>query len=610
MTILGIHTGHNATAALLKDGVVVACASEERFVGQKNFLGFPARAIDWVLRVSGIRPQDLTRVALIGSFGAPVYAAPEAKRRSPIMRFLVLLYIPAGWIRRTYSRLSYRWSILRGFGLWCYNVAADLVGGIVAYHERCGVAERLGVPLERVVLYEHHSCHAYTAAYASPYNQEDQLVLTLDGEGDKLCGTVNVFRNGRLTRIAATPLGHSIGWVYMELTRFLGMKPGEDEYKVMGLAPYAKPSKVDRLYQRIADLITLDPKNPLRHRAKIDTHQVARFMRGQLEGFRFDDIAGAFQRLLEELVTAWVREAVRATGIRTVAVGGGVFMNVKANQRIAELPEVERFFATPTCGDESNALGAAFQATVEYCRAQGVRPVIPPIETLTWGPEYSDEEIAAHLKTNGFTSRYHIEQYPDIEERVAELLSQGQVVARMVGRMEWGARALGNRSIVAHPSDPDTVRVINEFIKKRDFWMPFAPTILTERADDYVVNPKGIPARFMAITFDATPLARQELKAAMHPYDFTLRPQILEAEDNPRYHRMIRAFERQTGIGAVLNTSFNLHGQPVVLGPQEALKAFEESGLQYLVLGSFLVSRKPARPRQEDLAAAPALQDG
>lgn len=607
MNILGIHTGHNATAVLLRDGVVIACASEERFVGKKNFLGYPARAVEWVLQYAGIGPHDLERVALIGSVGAPIYAAPEAQRASWLMRALVALYRPAGWIRRGYGWLAYRWPALRGFGLWCYNVAADLVGGVVSRHERESIAARLGLPVARVVLYEHHACHAYTAAYASPYNQQDQLVLTLDGEGDKLCGTVNIFRGGRMQRIAATPLGHSIGWVYMELTRYLGMKPGEHEYKVMGLAPYAHPEQVDRVYQRIRGLVTLDPRNRLRHRAAIDTHEAYRFMEERLEGCRFDDVAGAFQRLLEELVTEWVSAAVQATGIRTITVGGGVFMNVKANQRIAALPEVERFFATPTCGDESNPIGAAYQAYRDVCAQRGMTPTIPPFDVLYWGPAFSDEAIAACLEELEVDRHYRVERCERTEEMVADLLSRGEVVAHLAGRMEWGARALGNRSILAHPSDPEVVRLINEYIKQRDFWMPFTPSVLQERADDYVVNPKGIPARFMAITFDSTARARQELRATMHPYDFTLRPQLVDTQMNPRYYRILKAFEQRTGLGAVLNTSFNLHGFPVVLGPREALEAFRQSGLRHLVMGSYWVSKIESPDLRPDAAGPLAV---
>lgn len=591
MFILGIHTGHNATAALLKDGTVIACASEERFVAKKNFLGYPTRSVEWVLKFGGVSAVDIDRVALIGSFGAPVYAGKETQKSSGLMRLLVLLWKPAGWVRKQFDGLAYRFPALRPIGLGCYNLLAGVVGGIVGAHERKAIAKKLGIPEERVKIYEHHSCHAMTAACASPYSGEDQLVLTSDGEGDKLCGTVSVFRNGRMEQLASTPLGNSIGWVYMDLTRYLGMKAGEHEYKVMGLAPYAKAENIDRVYRRIEKLVWLDPENPLRHKSRIDTHQSYRFMRENLEGCRFDDVAGAFQRLVEELLCAWTKEAVRKTGIKTVTVGGGVFMNVKANQKIAELPEVERFFATPTCGDESNPIGAAYQAYLELCQDKNIRPEIRPFDTLYWGPEFTDEEIGRFLEKGNYAKNYRVERVEEIEQRMAQILSKGGVLARMSGRMEWGARSLGNRSIIAHPSDPDTIRIINEYIKNRDFWMPFAPSILKERAADYVVNPKGVPSRFMAITFDSTPLARREMKAAMHPYDFTLRPQLVDSQMNPGYHRMIKEFEKLTGIGAVLNTSFNLHGEPVVLGPAEAIKAFEESGLPHLVMGHYLVSK-------------------
>jgi carbamoyltransferase len=186
---------------------------------------------------------------------------------------------------------------------------------------------------------------------------------------------------------------------------------------------------------------------------------------------------------------------------------------------------------------------------------------------------------------------YKVERAADIEEKIAELLERHVIVARLAGRMEYGARALGNRSILANPSNVDSVRVINEQMKNRDFWMPFAGTLLEERADDYLENPKKIFSPHMMLAYRTKPLAKKELRAAIHPYDFTIRPQILRESYNPSYYRILKAFEKRTGIGGVLNTSFNLHGFPIVLGPKEAWHAFENSGLTHLAMENHLISK-------------------
>ncbi len=259
-------------------------------------------------------------------------------------------------------------------------------------------------------------------------------------------------------------------------------------------------------------------------------------------------------------------------------------MNVKANQRIYELDEVEELFVFPSCGDESNSMGAAF-----HWQSERSGPAVAPISDLYWGPEITDDEVAlelARLRRDG----YHIRHCDEIERDVAELLADGAVVARAKGRMEFGSRSLGNRSILADPTRDGVVREINDMIKSRDFWMPFAPSILAEAAADYIVNPKGMAAPYMIITFDTTDRVH-ELSGAVQPYDRTSRPQIVTAEHNPDYHRLISHFAVKTGRAAVLNTSFNLHGSPIASSARDAVEVLERSGLQHLALADYLVSK-------------------
>ncbi len=267
-------------------------------------------------------------------------------------------------------------------------------------------------------------------------------------------------------------------------------------------------------------------------------------------------------------------------------------MNVKANMRIAEEDWVEGLFAFPSCGDESNAVGAAYLGYLQECTRRGVAAAPAPFGPAYLGPSVTDADAEAVIRARRLEGKYAVAYHDRIEERVAELLVSDGVVARCAGRMEFGARALGNRSILANPSDPRVVPLINRMIKNRDFWMPFAPTVLKERADEYLVNPKGLDSPYMMLAMPTPPTARAALAAAIHPHDGTARPQILEESWNPEYHAVIREFERRTGVGAVLNTSFNLHGEPVVCSAGDAVDTFERSGLPHLAVGHWLISRK------------------
>jgi carbamoyltransferase len=282
-----------------------------------------------------------------------------------------------------------------------------------------------------------------------------------------------------------------------------------------------------------------------------------------------------------------VRNCIGATGIGRVALGGGIFMNVKANKMIMELPEVTDLFVFPSCGDETNAMGAAYSACAEK---EGFE-AIQPLRDMYFGPRFSNDAVEIALRAYRFKSPVTFEKLPQVEQTVAQLLSQGQVVARHCGREEFGARALGNRSILANPKDTNAVRVINEAIKSRDFWMPFAASILAERASEYLVNPKNIRAPYMILTFDTTD-RHPDIAAGTHPYDHTVRPQLVEQSWNPRYHALIEEFARLTGVPGVLNTSFNLHGSPIASSPVDALDTFDGSGLRYLAIEDWLVQKQ------------------
>ncbi|MEA3543115.1 MAG: carbamoyltransferase C-terminal domain-containing protein, partial [Pseudomonadota bacterium] len=444
------------------------------------------------------------------------------------------------------------------------------------------VVEQLGLPKERITRIDHHTCHASAAYYGIPQD-EPSLIFTCDGGGDDVCATVSI-GDGQITRIATTPKGHSIGNLYSRTTLVMGMKPWEHEWKLMGLASYAHEYGVKKAMKVFSQFIDIADQNPLMFQNLTDTpsQEFYPLVREKTEGLRFDWIAGAVQRTTENLLTRWVRNAIEVTGIHKIVCGGGVFMNIKANMDIAQLPEVNDISVFPSCGDESLAMGAAWYL---YHKLTGES--VDPLSDLYLGPQFSEQEYRDALSHELYTLTHHT----CIEAVIADHLAKGDVVANFQGRMEWGARALGNRSILANPSIRDMVKELNERIKYRTWWMPFTFSVLEEDAEKYLVNPKKIDAPYMIMAFDTHALAEEDLIAAIHPYDLTARPQIVKKATNPRYYRIINEFKKRTGVGAVLNTSFNLHGDPIVCTVDDALSTFKASGLRYLALGNYFVEK-------------------
>src|SRR6266850_103288 len=574
MQILGINDGHTAAACLYQDGQVKAAIQEERLRRIKNWSGMPTEAIATVLRLSGARPEDVDAVALNGHFAA------FPMTREQLMEEYRTINDPGVTLRRTVRRGLTRLARATGaYGPYRARRRAARVHELVA----------MGFAPEKIASVEHHTAHAAAAYYGLANFDDPILVLTCDGVGDGLCATVSVGRHGRLERLHAVPKADSIGNIYAMVTFLMGMVPLEHEYKLMGLAPYADPKGVEQVYAELRRLIRFDPARPLgwtRAPGCPETYCSYDFFRRLLDRKRFDAIAGGVQKFTEAVLLEWVQSCIRATGIHRLALGGGVFMNVKANKLIMELPEVQELFVYPSCGDETNAMGAA---SFVYAERAGTAK-ITPLTDVYWGPEYTNAEIETAIRGFAFRAPVDVARHEPVEPRVARLLAEGAIVARFKGREEFGARSLGNRAILANPSETGVIREINEAIKARDFWMPFAPSVLSERCADYLVNPKRLPAPWMILSFDTTE-RWAELRAGLRPFDRTARPQEVIREWNPSYHALISEFARLTGTGAVLNTSFNLHGFPIVSRPEDALDVLDRSGLRHLAIGDWLVSK-------------------
>jgi carbamoyltransferase len=579
---LGISYGHNATVAVIADGKLIFCQSEERLDRRKNSSGFPAETLAYVHR-HVCAPGDVASCSFFIDNKLGYLILKEAGFRK--INFVPLL--GAADLAAWQADPAAADAASEAYGR---QVAAATASPAVIAEADAWFSQAVGLLAHKVFHVDHHLAHALSTLPFIGDDGADRLIFTLDGDGDGLCATVSRLRGGALTRLSATPERLSLGRLYEITTGLLGFKMMEHEYKVMGLAPYAKPEHHAALRRSLERCLWIDEagewQGDLRGR-RSTTAQLARLYRFQ----RFDSIAGALQDYTERLMCDWIGHWVRATGIGAIACAGGVFMNVKANQRVLAMDCVDRMAVVPSSGDESTAIGCAVfgSRTLEPARP------IARVEHLYLGQSYDDRTIAQMIDESGLSGHLEISEPPDLAGAVARLLADGEVVARCSGAMEFGARALGNRSILSHPARTENIQVINDAIKNRDFWMPFAPTILDDEVANLVRAPVKMRSPFMMVSFDATARGRRDLAAALHRADFTLRPQMLSRAANPDYHAIIEAFRRLTGIGAVLNTSFNLHGDPIVGSPLDALGTMVHSGLRHLVLNRYLLSKpKPA----------------
>ena len=581
MKILGVHDGHLSTASLLIDGRLEAVVSEERLTRRKNQGGPPLRAIGAVLEQAGLRGSDVdvvTLAALTEPLTEWELDTRQARRRLMMAasRVLPSRALASDAVRRAYL------AVYRHKRAWRALGHALEVNGIEPTAFRGHVRE-------------HHECHAATAYYLAPFRQADRpmLVVTMDASGDGLCATVNRAASGRLERLHGVSSYHSLGEFYTRITELLGMRPLDHEYKVMGLAPYAPPELGRRAYDILSTYYRLSQDDlTFQNVSGCWGPRLRDRMAHDLAGVRFDGIAAGAQRLLEELVVRFVRAWQRRTGIGQLAVAGGVFMNVKLNMLISELPGIDDLFLMPSCGDESLGIGASLLVQADHDLAQDRAVGIEPLGQLYLGPSFDREAIRGALEAGG--GRIAWQEIDDIEPVVAALLAEGQIVGRLSGPMEWGARSLGNRAILADPRDLRAVHRINRAIKMRDYWMPFAASMLEERAPTYLENPRGLAAPYMINAFRSTPTAQVDLPCGLHPFDHTCRPQIVTRAANPSFHRLLSEFDRLTGVGALVNTSFNLHGEPIVCGPADAIHTLVDSDLDAVALGPFLVRKAAA----------------
>jgi len=602
MKVLGLSPlDKDSTVTIVEDGVIRYAAAEERFTRVKLQDGFPWRALEDALDRTGIGAEEIDRVvypflsaedetrlfernlAKERQFltetetAAKSQAIERAKSRVPTNRSPVpgLSDPNEKQEKGLLKNLAYR--VLASEGVVSRNVAKrgseqwgrDAAKFHSQWHQQleAGLAEvGLGGKLKRV---EHHLSHSANAFYTSGFDQA--LIVTLDGYGSGLAGSINVGRDGKIERIHGLEYPHSLGTFYESVTSALGFKPSRHEGKIVGLAAYGDPEVLgDILRKRFVF------QNGGFRIVETNNVYFARLLAAQ---FPKIDVAAAYQRVLEEVAVKYVSQYVKKTGLRNLVLSGGVVANVKLNQRLRGIDGIDSIFIHQNMGDGGCGTGAAL---AEFA---GSAPTRQRVKDVYFGPEYTSAEIVDALKR----AQLPFTHYPSIEPKIAMLLAAGKVVARFDGRMEYGPRALGNSSILYHAKEPAVNQWLNQRLGRTEF-MPFAPATLYEHRDANYLNIKGgeYAAEFMTLTFDCTESMKRDCPAAVH-VDGTARPQLVSAENSPSFHKILTEYHKLSGIPTVINTSFNMHEEPIVCSPDDAIRAFMQGNLDYLAIGEFLV---------------------
>lgn len=576
MLTLGIHDGHSSTACLMEDGEVLACISEERINREKEWMGFPEESIKKCLEISDRTIDQIEAVgfcSLMPQIGHDGYKNPPWHKR---LFGAAARVVPPGILQSDKNATR-----IKGLAPKLFGARKDRL---------LGRLEAMGISKDKATFYEHHELHAATAYYTSWYKDRKSLVITLDGSGDAVCATVNVGENGKLNRVAEIFNYNSVCEFYTRLTEYLGMKPMSHEYKVMGMAPYASEYGRAEVAERLLKYFKVPENKSMQFFNTSGVwkwHYQKKFAK-DLKGVRFDICSGVAQQVFEEVCLKWIKNAIKQTGVTDIVLSGGGFMNVKLNSLLVDLPEVTSTFIFPGCGDESNPVGAAALAAID--KGYDWKEV-KPLHMIYWGTEYTNEECKTAIDATPEFANMKVSFQEDVNQYIAQCVADGKVVGRMTGRMEWGARSLGNRSIIADPRKQQIIHKINKAIKMRDFWMPFAPAVLHRYREKYFNIRDSFPCPYMTIAPSSKPAAWDAITAGLHPFDKTARCQILDEEHHPSFHDLVSKFEAITGVGGVLNTSFNLHGDPVVMTPEDSIYTFLNSGLEVLQLENYVIEK-------------------
>lgn len=582
MKILGINFDtHESSVALIEDDKILFVASEERYSRIKMDDSFPTLALAECLKYTKTAPAEIDIIAISGF--------PPFKNWFHYARsFIVRKIFARGRDFLSFERnFKGRKIVLKNFPAFMLNVCfcTGFPQFVFLYlAKRLKLWKMLRGFGGRVVYVSHHHGHVAGACFCSGF--DDSLSVVTEGYDWVHSFVIDSFSNGTLTTVAATPWPHSPGAFYRLVTAILGFDYLKHAGKVMGLAASGDPNV---LYDKVSALLWSE-KMQMKVSPLVFSLYQEYLVKNRLPDYFFghsrEDIAAAFQKRLEDVTVEIIKQALSVTQKKKIALSGGVAGNVLMNQKIHEIEGVEEIYVHPAMSDSGQALGAALYAYNEELKRQGTFLHSQRLSNVYFGSGYSHEEIRMALLQSDLTYEY----YEDIEKEIARLLSEKKVVARFNGRMEYGPRALGNRSILFHTGDNTVNDWLNKKLVRTEF-MPFAPSVLAEDQGDFFLDGTGAEyaGEFMTITFNCTEKMKRECPAVVH-IDGTARPHLVTRQGNPSYYRIIDEYKKISGIGVILNTSFNMHEEPIVCSPHDAIRAFLRGHLDYLALGNWIVN--------------------
>jgi carbamoyltransferase len=595
MYILGISAFyHDSAACLIKDGEILSAAQEERFTRKKHDHNFPQKAIEFCLADAGIKSDQLDLVAF--------YDKPFLKFERLLETYLA--YAPVGI--KSFIKAMPLWIKEK---LWMKEMIKDKLG------YSC-----------KIIFPEHHESHAASAFYPSPYNKA--AILTMDGVGEWTTTSYGVGDGNDIKLIADIKFPHSLGLLYSALTYYTGFKVNSGEYKVMGLAPYGEPKYKQLIYDHLIDV-----KDDGSFRMNMEYFSYCQGLTMTNEKFnklfggpprvaetnltqKEMDIARSLQEVTEEIVLKLGNHVYKETGLKNLCLAGGVALNCVANGRLLREGPFENIWIQPAAGDAGGALGAALIGWYKYHDKPRISDDRKDKQKGSYlGPDFSDEEIKSFIESfNLSAKRYDDDQ---LIENVANLINSEKVIGWFDGKMEFGPRALGSRTIIGDARSPKMQATMNIKIKFREGFRPFAPSVLFEKVSDFFEIKKESP--YMLLTADVKTerritmtdeeqnkwgidklnVVRSDIPAITH-VDYSARLQTVHKETNPRYHKLISKFEEKTGCAVIINTSFNVRGEPIVCTPKDAYKCFMRTDMDYLVLGNYLLSKEEQKPLEND----------
>ena len=567
--VLGIWDGHDAGAALISHNQILSAVNEERLSRRKLDIGFPSRSITECLRIVGATTGDISSVAVSTSDFAKTLTRCIPKLREEYYLLRRRKKTP-GPLNRFKKLTKYRITEIPPTAL------TRTVSKRVVRRE----LRRVGISTSDIALVDHHAAHAAAAAFTSGF--DECTVLTIDGIGDARSGSIWKFNQNKLTPITHLPGSSSFGIFFGHVTNLMNMRELEDEGKVMALANYAYP--IPDSENPLLDFMHIDG---ITVKARYSSTRMYRELSRVLWRYPSEQFAYMAQRALEVWLVLLVRNALRHTGLSNLTYAGGVASNVKVNMLIREIPEVEDLYVFPHMGDGGLALGAALWANqrntgISACDIQG----------SLLGPEFSEPDIREALENY---PQFKIETPSDIVETTADLISRGEIIFWCQGRMEYGPRALGSRSILARPDSVAIKDALNLKLKRRVWYQPFCPTMLAEDAAEMLADYDSVPNPYMTCAYRVRSEHRDRVQGVTN-VDGSCRPQILAGKADDPYTRLLKVVKRKTGLGVLLNTSLNLHGEPLVCTPTDALRTFAETDVTYLIWGDLLVSKTEREP--------------